>query len=59
MNEQNHIDECARVAYQIYCEQLGVEPEWGRGGYKTQVVVWRSIAQAVINEDRNTLKTLE
>lgn len=44
------IDKAARAAFEAhhYAGPIGDEPiEWGRGGFKTEVMTWQAIARAV------------
>lgn len=43
------LEPAARAAYAAACAASPtepVEPDWGRGGYKTQVLYWRAVARA-------------
>lgn len=45
------VERVARSLYQTSCMNdpiEPVEPDWGRGGYKTQVGYWMALARAVI-----------
>ncbi len=45
------VDEVARKLYEASCALDPVEPkapEWGRDGYKTEVVYWHGLARAAI-----------
>lgn len=35
----------ARELYETACIIRGVEPEWGRGGFKTEVILWLALAR--------------
>jgi hypothetical protein len=52
----DELDAAARAAYAAYCANDPLEPmkepNWGRGGYKTEVVVWHAVANAVLEADR-------
>ena len=45
------VEVAAKAAYASWCTTDPVapkEPDWGRGGYKTEVVVWQALARAVL-----------
>lgn len=46
------LDAAARRAYAAHCACDPIEPrepDWGRGGYKTEVAVWQAVARAVLS----------
>lgn len=46
------VERVARAAYAASCANDPLdgeaEPDWGRGGYKTQVIYWHAVARAAI-----------
>ena len=45
MLSDEKLDGLAERLYLAECSVMGVEPELGRGGFKTQIVVWRALAR--------------
>jgi len=47
---KDRVEEAARALYAASCAndpvEMFQEPDWGRGGYKTQVFYWRNLALA-------------
>lgn len=46
------VERVARACFEAahYAGPIGDEPiEWGRGGYKTQVIMWEAVARAAIS----------
>lgn len=58
---QAAIEAAARAAYIAHhengpTEEAYAEPNMGRGGFKTEVVVWRAVAQAAITAYRSAMR---
>lgn len=47
--DQDQIDELAKELYLTECAVMDIEPDLGRGGFKTQIGVWRALAVRAMN----------
>lgn len=66
MSDDELVERMARVLYESSCRNDPLDPEhepdWGRGGFKTQVLYWQALARALlplIREVQSGWETIE